>query len=104
MHSRSIDNDIEDKLFTTFLLMLYTSAIVHAKFSVKPTLYDLFVKQPLISLSLHIFTLLYIATFQMVFFNDAGDLKNVQIAYISIKDNYSFQYVNSETDRTVFPG
>ena len=40
----------------------------------------------------------------MVSFNDAGDLKNVQIAYISIEANYSFQYVNNETDETVFPG
>ena len=36
--------------------------------------------------------------------NDRGDFKNVQIAYIRTKANFSFQYVNNETCLTVFPG
>ena len=43
----------------------------------------------------------------MVYFlgtNDTGGLENVQIAYIFSEANFSFQYVNNETDRTVFPG
>ena len=36
--------------------------------------------------------------------DDTETFENVQIAYISSNDNFSFQYVNNETERTVFPG
>ena len=93
--------EIEGKLLTTFLFRLYTHAIV----SVTHTVYNLYIKQLICFPFLTYFHIhSYISNEQMVYFlgtNDAGDLENVQIAYIA---NFSFQYVNNETDRTVFPG
>lgn len=35
---------------------------------------------------------------------DTGIPEDAVFAYIYSKDNFSFQYVNNETERTVFPG